>query len=90
MNFIKNILNLEKNDKTMFLLIITTAINILLAVVKFVFAFTIPSLWFFVNALFLTVLSLSRFFSIKAYGKRRQIKDKKLKKEIGYKNKLDS
>ena len=38
----QEILNLEKQDKTMLLLIIATLINILLAIVKFGFAFTIP------------------------------------------------
>ena len=84
----KDILNLEKNDKTMFLLIFTTSGNILIAIIKFIFSLTIPSLWFFVNACFLTVLSISRFFSIKNYGIRRTLKDEKLKKEIGYKNYL--
>ena len=82
--------NLEKNDKTMLLLIFTTAVNILLAVIKFVFAVTIPSLWFFVNSCFLAVLSISRFFSIRNYGKRRGINDIKIKEEIGYKNYLNN
>lgn len=80
--------NLEKNDKTMLLLIFTTIANILLAVIKFILAVTIPSLWFFVNACFLVVLSISRFFSIRNYGIRKNIKDNKLRKEIGYKNYL--
>lgn len=84
----RNILNLEKNDKTMLLLIFTTGGNMLLAVLKFIFAFTIPSLWFFVNACFLTVLSLSRFFAIKNYGARRNHDNEKIKKEIGYRNYL--
>lgn len=88
--FIKDILNLEKKDKTMFLLIFITIINILIAFVKFIFAFTIPSLWFFINACFLTVLSLARFFSIRDYGKRRSETNEKIKKEIGYKNYLNN
>lgn len=88
MNLIKQIKNLEKNDKTMLLLIFTTSGNILIAIIKFIFSITIPSLWFFVNACFLTVLSISRFFSIRNYGKRRSIKNDKEKKEIGYKNYL--
>ena len=87
---IKEIYNLEKNDKTIFFLIITTCINVLIALLKFVFAFTLPSLWFFVNAGFLTVLSLSRFFSIKDYGERRNIKNEKQRKELGYKNYLNN
>ena len=88
MKIVKNVMNLEKNDKTMLLLIFTTFGNILIAILKFIFAITIPSLWFFVNAAFLIVLSLSRFFSIKNYGKQRNINDEKIKREIGYKNYL--
>jgi len=84
------IINLERNDKTMFFLIITTCINVLLAIFKFVFAFTLPSLWFFVNAGFLTVLSLARCFSIRDYGKRKNEKNKKLQESIGYKNYLNN
>ena len=87
---IKKIINLEKKDRTMFFLIITTIINILFAIIKFIFSVTIPSLWFFVNAGFLAILSLARFFSIKEYGKQRSIKNEKEKKEIGYKNYLNN
>lgn len=83
-----DILNLEKQDKTMLMLIFITSGNIILSVIKFIFAFTIPSLWFFVNACFLTVLSISRFFSIRNYGRRRSTKNEEEKKEIGYKNYL--
>ena len=88
MNLFKEIKNLEKNDKTMLLLIFTTIGNILIAIIKFILSITIPSLWFFVNACFLIVLSISRFFSIRNYGKRRSINNENLKKEIGYKNYL--
>lgn len=83
-----NFINLDKKDKTMLLLIFTTIGNILIAFIKFILALTIPSLWFFVNSLFLAVLSLSRFFSIKTYGKDRNIFDKDIKSRIGYKNYL--
>lgn len=85
---LKEIINLEKQDKTMLLLIFTTVGNIILAIVKFLFSFILPSLWFFVNALFLTVLSISRFFSIKNYGLRRSLNDEKEKEKLGYKNYL--
>lgn len=88
MNLIRNIMNLEQKDKTMFFLIFTMLGNILIAVVKFIFSITIPSLWFFVNAGFLMVLSVARFFSIRSYGKRRSIVDDRVRKEIGYKNYL--
>ena len=81
-------LNLEKNDRTMLLLINVTIINIVLAIIKYIFAFTLPSLWFFINALFTTILSISRFFSIRNYGKQRSLKDKSKKIKIGYKNYL--
>ena len=87
-NLLINIKNLEKNDKTMLLLIFATIGNIIIALVKFVFSITIPSLWFFVNACFLAVLSISRFFSIRNYGKRRNLTDEKIKKKLGYKNYL--
>ncbi len=79
-NLIESIKNLEKNDKTMLLLIITTIGNIIIAFAKFIFSFILPSLWFLVNACFLTVLSISRFFSIRNYGKMRN-KEEKIKKE---------
>lgn len=85
---LNKILNLEKKDKTMFLLMFTTLGNVIFAIVKFIFSLVIPSLWFFVNSCFLIVLSISRFFSIKDYGKRRSISNEKIKKEIGYKNYL--
>lgn len=88
MKIVRNVMNLEKADKTMLWLIFTTLGNILIAILKFIFAITIPSLWFFVNAGFLIVLSLSRFFSIKSYGRQRISSNEKEKKEIGYKNYL--
>ena len=88
MNLIKQIKNLEKSDKTMLLLIFTTSGNILIVIIKFIFSITIPSLWFFVNACFLTVLSISRFFSIRNHGKQRARINQEEKKEIGYKNYL--
>lgn len=85
-NLYRKYLNLEKPDRIMLLLIFTTICNILLAVVKFMFAVILPSLWFFVNACFITVLSISRFFSLRNYGRQRYLLDEKRKKEIGYKN----
>lgn len=82
------ILNLEKKDKTMLLLMFTTSGNILIALTKFIFSVIIPSLWFFVNACFLAVLSISRFFSIRNYGKQKSMTSKKMQKKIGYKNYL--
>lgn len=88
--FLNDILNLEKNDKIMLMLIFTTIGNIFIAFVKLILSLTIPSLWFFVNACFMIVLSISRFFSIKNYGEIRNIKQEEIKKEIGYKNYLNN
>lgn len=87
-NLYRKYLNLEKPDRIMLLLIFTTICNIFLAVVKFMVAVILPSLWFFVNACFITVLSISRFFSLRNYGRQRYLQDEKRKKEIGYKNYL--
>ena len=91
MNLIKEVNSLEKNDKTMLLLIFTTLGNILIAIVKFIFSVMLPSLWFAVNAGFLSVLSISRFFAIRDYGKSRSMSSKDIaRKEIGYKSYLNS
>lgn len=90
MSLIKKYLVLENTDKTMFLLILTTLVNVLIALIKLIYAFYLPSLWFFVNACFLIVLSLSRFFSIKDYGRSRNIKNIEKRLEIGYKNYLNN
>lgn len=85
---LKRIRNLDKKDRTMYILRFTLTINIILAIVKYIFAFTLPSMWFFVNALFLTVLSISRFFSIKDYHIIKTLNEDKEKVKIGYKNYL--
>ena len=88
-NIINNFLNLDQKDRAMLLLLNITIINIVIAIVKFIFAFTLPSLWFFINAIFMTILSISRFFSIRNYGKQRSTKlNKEAKEQIGYKNYL--
>ena len=56
-NIINNFLNLDQKDRAMLLLLNITIINIVIAIVKFIFAFTLPSLWFFINAIFMTILS---------------------------------
>lgn len=80
----------ERNDFVIFFLIFTTIGNILIAIVKFIFSVTTLSLWFGVNMGFIIVLSLARIFSIRDYGKMRSIKDKEIKRKIGYKNYLNN
>ena len=87
---IKQFKKLKKEDRIMFFLIITTIGNIFMATIKFVLALTLPSLWFFINAIFMIILSFARFFSIRDYRKTRLIKDKKQIQSIGYKNYLNN
>lgn len=77
---------LEKKDQLIFFLLCSTIGNFLIAVVKFIFSLTIPSLWFFINAGFSFVLAICRFLTIKKYNKIRTLKDEKLKLKEEYKN----
>ena len=79
---------LKKEDRVMFFLLFTTMGNIFIAVVKFVLSLTLPSLWFFINALFMIILSFARFFSIRDYNKTKLINDSDEIQRIGYKNYL--
>lgn len=81
-------LNLDKKDRAILLLLFATIGNILFAGVKFVFSFVIPSFWFFVNACFLSVLSIARFFLIRSYGRQKRVLDDEFRKRIGYRNYL--
>ena len=83
---IEHFKQLKKEDRVMFFLIFTTIGNIFIALVKFVLSLTLPSLWFFINAIFMIILSFARFFSIKDYSKMKLIQDKKEIQKIGYKN----
>ena len=60
---------LKKEDRIMFFLVFTTIGNIFIAIVKFILSLILPSLWFFINAIFMMVLSFTRFFSIRDYRK---------------------
>ena len=81
---------LKKEDRVMFFLILTTIGNFFITIVKFVLSLTLPSLWFFINALFMIILTFARFFSIRDYGKTKHIKDKDVIKKIGYNNYLNN
>lgn len=82
--------NLKSDDRGMFFLVFTTLGNVLIAIIKFIFSFILPSLWFFINALFLTTLSISRFFSIRDYHVIKHTNDKKLIRKIGIKNYINN
>ena len=80
---IKEFRALEKKDQLIFFLLCSTISNFLVAIIKFVLALTIPSLWFFINAGFSLVLALGRFLTIKEYNKIRALsnKEERLKRE---------
>jgi len=81
---------LKREDRVMFFLILTTIGNIFIAIVKFILSLTLPSLWFFINALFIIILTFARIFSIRDYGKAKRIQDEDTIKKIGYKNYLNN
>lgn len=87
---IEHIKQLKKEERIMFFLIFTTIGNILIALIKFIFSLIIPSLWFFINAIFMIVLSFARFFSIWDYSKTKVIQNKEKIQKIGYKNYLNN
>ena len=87
---IEHFKQLKKEDRVMFFLILTTIGNIFIALVKFVLSLTLPSLWFFINAIFMIILSFARFFSIKDYSKTKLIQDKEEIQKIGYENYLNN
>lgn len=67
MGIIKKIKLLDKNDRIVLFLFISTISNFIVAGVKFVLAINIPSLWFFINGLFYLTLSIGRYSFIKRY-----------------------
>lgn len=81
---------LKKENRIIFFLIFTTIGNIFIALIKFILSLTLPSLWFFINAIFMMILSIARFFSIKDYRKTKLIKNKDEIQNIGYKNYLNN
>ena len=50
----------------------------------------LPSLWFFINAIFMIILSFARFFSVRDYSKTKRIEEKEEIQKIGYKNYLNN
>lgn len=64
---IEHLKQLKKEDCVMFFLIFTTIGNILIAILKFILSLILPSLWFFINAIFMLILSFARICSILDY-----------------------
>ena len=78
---IKKFRELEKKDQIIFFLLCGAMGNLLIGVIKLILSFTIPSLWFFVNAGFSLVLAICRFLTIKRYRRIRTLKYKELQKK---------
>ena len=89
-NSINYLKELKNEDRIMFFLIFTTCGNIFIVIVKFILSLFLPSLWFFINALFMIILSFARFFSIRDYVRVKKVSNKNKKIYIGYKNYLNN
>ena len=87
---IKKFRELEKKDQIIFFLLCGAMGNLLIGVIKLILSFTIPSLWFFVNAGFSLILAICRFLTIKRYKRIRTLKYKALQKNEEYKNYLQN
>ena len=90
MKIIEHIKQLKKEERIMFFLIFTTIGNISIALLKLVLSLILSSLWFFINAIFMTVLLVARFFSIRDYSKTKLIHNKEEIQKIGYNNYLNN
>ncbi|MBO5178728.1 MAG: hypothetical protein J6B87_00050 [Clostridia bacterium] len=77
MKVIKQFLKLEKKDKLFFFLICGSISNLFIGIIKFIFAITIPSLWFFINSIFSFVLAMSRMIIINNYNKIKKVDDER-------------
>lgn len=88
MKIIRNFLELEKNDRVVFFLFLTTIGNSVMAVVKLIFSLTLPSMWFFVNAIFSGTLAILRIFSIRDYRNMRYMDSFLEQRKIGLRNYL--
>ena len=77
---------LEKKDQLIFFLVCSTISNFCVGIIKFILSLSIPSFWFFINAVFSLVLAACRFLTIKRYNKIKVLKDKNIQMNEGYKN----
>ena len=87
---IKKFRALEKKDQLIFFLVCSTISNFCVGVIKFILSLSIPSFWFFINAVFSLVLAACRFLTIKRYNIIKTLKYKNLQKKEEYKNYLQN
>lgn len=81
---------LEKKDQLIFFLVCSTISNFGVGVIKFILSLSIPSFWFFINAVFSLVLAACRFLTIKRYNKIKTLKYKNLQMNEEYRNYLQN
>ena len=77
---------LKNEDKVIFFLQISTLVNMIVVAAKFSVAFFLPSLWFFVNACFLLVITISRLLALRDYRRSKNITDAAEKIKLGLRN----
>lgn len=85
---ISKFLELDRKDRKMYMLQVTTIRTFIVAMVKMIFGIIYFSIWFFMNAAFYGILAFSKYRSVRDYRKIKKVKDKKKKKAIAYKNYL--
>ena len=83
---IKEFRALEKKDQLIFFLVCSTISNFCVGIIKLILSLSIPSFWFFINAIFSLVLATCRFLTIKRYNKIKTLKYKKLQINEEYRN----
>lgn len=87
---VNSFLELDTKDKIILFLLGSTISNIGVAIIKFVLSLIIPSMWFFVNAIFSFVLAICRFLTIKRYRIIRTLEDEQAKLKEEYRNYLQN
>ena len=85
---ISKFLELDRKDRKMYMLQVTTIRTFIVAMVKMIFGIIYSSIWFFMNATFYGILAFSKYRSVRDYRKIKKVKDKKKKKAIASKNYL--
>ena len=81
---------LEKKDQLIFFLVCSTINNFCVEIIKLILSLSIPSFWFFINAIYSIVLAACRFLTIKRYNKIKVLRNKKLQMNEEYMNYLQN
>ncbi len=82
--------SMDKKDKIIYFLVWLTIGNFITSIIKFTLSFTLPSLWFFINANFSLVLAICRLYTIKKYNKIKKLSSKESVVKEGQKSYLNN